>query len=404
MVLVFVHNAIGTGALSFYAPLDIAICYRKHFLPTALTTSLISIFLEFYVLVRLSSILIKHVTLASQRLTALNDGRIARVLALLLFDLLTIGPSAVHINVLADFIPLSIGALFVLSAVYFRPLRSTLTVHAVTFNNSMPHPDGTHTLNSGVPASSPNPVRRSMWFRSSSGASSQVQPNVSGKSPAPPAVPKSLLHPFSAQYQPEASRFSTTTGSMSIEEGIIQTAQRSAPPTATGTVIAAETASAPVTSSQDGYEILSIDVIPPATSEADAQAMSPEMSPSITPTSILMHPWHEKHDEGSRQYNADGYDRRTSVASTIKPTQHLSYTVQGFTFPKPPIPSPTGATQRYSSSTLASPLFSQEGGESSEGQRRVQLLTFASTFRSASAGVIKDSKANALNPSQPVST
>ncbi|KAG6816154.1 hypothetical protein H0H87_008288 [Tephrocybe sp. NHM501043] len=48
MALVFVNNAIGTGALKPFVPLSISICYRKHFLPTALTTSLISLFLEFY--------------------------------------------------------------------------------------------------------------------------------------------------------------------------------------------------------------------------------------------------------------------------------------------------------------------------------------------------------------------
>lgn len=66
---------------------------------------------------RLGALILRQTTLVSQRPAALRDGRIAKGLSLLLLELLTIGPSAVHISLLADFIPLSVGSLIVLGKV-----------------------------------------------------------------------------------------------------------------------------------------------------------------------------------------------------------------------------------------------------------------------------------------------
>ncbi|KAG6917893.1 hypothetical protein DXG01_000502 [Tephrocybe rancida] len=355
MVLVFVNNAIGTGALSF--------------LPTALTTSLISITLEIYLLLRFVVLLVRQATLASQRPATLRDSRVIKTLSLLLLEFLTIGPSAVHITLLADFIPLSVGALFVL----------------VAFNRCRPTSDGAPILDGTVPSpiSAPNIARQSGWFRSPA-ESSPNRINVETRAPTPGSVPRAILHPFSAQYQQQASRFSTTETVISTQNAVIQTAQRSAPPmTARAIVITpSEMQSFPTASTQAPPEFSSTTGRAPSSPKVEVQASTPEPTPVATPTSLLMHPWHEKR---RRRDSADAYNRM-SVASTIRGTERTSYTYQGFAFPVPPIPSPTNATRRYSSSTLASPMFSQEGGEDGEGRKTVKLLTFQSSFRNSRNG------------------
>lgn len=93
------------------------------FLATALASSLIAMFLECYVLLQFCFLLTRRATLASQRPAALYDRRIGKALSLLLLEVLTIGPSAVHITLLADFVPLSIGSLIVLCKVISLLLR-----------------------------------------------------------------------------------------------------------------------------------------------------------------------------------------------------------------------------------------------------------------------------------------
>ncbi|KAG6866479.1 hypothetical protein C0991_003997 [Blastosporella zonata] len=358
----------------------------KHFLPTALTTSLISIFLEVYVLSRLAVLLTRQATLTSPPRT-LRDSRIGKALSLLFLELLTIGPSAVHITLLADFIPVSIGALFVLGEIYFVTYGLPNTdFYLVAFNcfrsspiEDVPSLDRT----TAPPISVPGIVRRSDWFRSSSGSSQNRDNGEVEAYPSSPPVPGSFPHPFSAQYQGEISRFSTTETTMS-HEPVIQTAQRSAPPrTARAIVVTpSDMQSFPTASTQGVTEFTSVTVIPPPSPAVEVQVSSPEPSLAVTPTSLLMHPWHE----GPRSMNgAEGYDRK-SFTSTIRAADRLSYTYQGFAFPVPPIPSPTNATRRYSSSTLASPMFSQEGDEDGERKKTVKLLTFASTFRSSGGG------------------
>ncbi|KAH0587621.1 hypothetical protein H2248_006391 [Termitomyces sp. 'cryptogamus'] len=322
MVLVFTNNAIGTGALRSltcdhilckdkpFTSLDNAICYKKHFLPTALTTSLISLFLEIYVLLRLGVLLTRRAILASQRPACLLDSRVGKVLSLLLLNVLTIGPSAVHITLVADFVPLSIGALFVLWT--FNTLRTMEEEKGVVVYNVNERP----------------PLLRSTWFSTTSEGETR---------PTGPII----AHPFSDRYRRETARSSMT------EEGNIQTVRRSAPITATSTVIA--TASETKTTS----------------SPTSSKVARPESS--ARPTSLLMHPWHERRRK-----------RRSSAGDVIRGREEFGYTVQGLSFPLPPVMSPTaGATRRYSSSTLGSPGFSQEGGEG----RKVHLLTFASVFR-----------------------
>jgi hypothetical protein len=84
------------------------------FLPLSLAFSSIYITLELYLIVRLASILAPPFLSFLHRLGCLRDIRIIWGLSLLLLDLLTIFPMAVFTNVLAEFIPFSIGSLAVL--------------------------------------------------------------------------------------------------------------------------------------------------------------------------------------------------------------------------------------------------------------------------------------------------
>jgi len=353
MILVFVNNAIGTGALRLYAPLHVAICYRKHFLPTALATSLMTLILEFFIIFRLGMIIRLQRGLTGERGLVLTDYRIIQGLCLLLLDLLTIVPSAKHISVLADFIPLSIGALIVLVAFNSRPPGRDIDP-AVTIQTGSPS-----LFLQQPPASSTREgwLRRSRSFVSSFHHSSQRR---TAAPRTPPPMPSTIPHPFSAQYLNTAARqVSRMISSDSIR--VVEEAFNSG-------------RNGPSRTLRDGANRQQ------STSKAVQQnsnttVMEEEetVSSSTTPTSILMHPWHEK-----RQVD----DEVTSPKSAKSASNRASYMFRGYSMPMGPTLSPPAAVQRYSSSTLTSPLFSQEGGEEVDGRQHVKLLTFESTFRS----------------------
>jgi len=71
------------------------------------------------VILRLSSFLVPRFLLSRGRIAGiiggtLQDSRLLKALSLLLLELLTIVPGGVFTNLLADFIPFSIGAVVVL--------------------------------------------------------------------------------------------------------------------------------------------------------------------------------------------------------------------------------------------------------------------------------------------------
>ncbi|KAF5387962.1 hypothetical protein D9615_000447 [Tricholomella constricta] len=393
MVLVFVNNAVGTGSIRVFDPLGIAICYRKHFLPTALATSLIYLIIEFFMLLRLSFLIMRQTTLASQRAAALRDGRIVKALSLLFLELLTIGPSAVHITLLADLVPLSIGALAVLAAFNYRSSAR----------------DG-HTLYpsaiSPIPVVPAPPIGRTGWLSRRSFGSSFTRNNSprAPRSPdSPQPVPTTIPHPFSAQYlnntaftwprqsRQQASRISTTETTLSTHEGVIRTVERSGPPVSARAVFVSSDdilpipkstpeqspdvppfpgPSAPFTSITTGPEVLVRSVTSP--------------SPALSPTSLLMHPWHERRRPGSvtltSRFSMDASDELQGNKSptSTRGSGQVSYGFRGHTIPVPQMPSPSGPMRRYSSATLTSPMISPEGGQP---RQFVQLLTFESSFR-----------------------
>ncbi|KAG6831588.1 hypothetical protein H0H92_009061 [Tricholoma furcatifolium] len=223
-------------------------------------------------------------------------------------------------------------------------------------------PNASPTLDPRVP--SPIVRDQSAWFSSASGSSGSRPVDVAEEAPvSAPVAHTNIVHPFAAQYEGETSRFSATTMTSS-QPGTIRVAQR--------VIISApgEVQSPPVTLSPSPSDVRSVPSPEPRKS-VEIQVLTPEVSPSVSPRSLLMHPWHER-----RRQSADVLDRISGVSAVRG--GRMSYMYQGFTFPVPPIPSPSAAMRRYTSSTLASPMFSQEGGD---GNGKVTLLTFQSAFR-----------------------
>lgn len=70
--------------------------------------------LEVYVLLRLAFLILSPITHSGRRTVILRDARAWKALSLLSLELLTIGPAATRLSLLADFIPFSLGALAVL--------------------------------------------------------------------------------------------------------------------------------------------------------------------------------------------------------------------------------------------------------------------------------------------------
>lgn len=84
------------------------------YLPVALASSLTLIALELYTAIRLLAITLFHSSRLRKVGTSAAKIDIIRAVSLLTLDLLTIVPTAIRLNILAEFIPFSVGALFVI--------------------------------------------------------------------------------------------------------------------------------------------------------------------------------------------------------------------------------------------------------------------------------------------------
>ncbi|THH15489.1 hypothetical protein EW146_g4991 [Bondarzewia mesenterica] len=110
--LMFGTIAAGVGSTDPVPQLQISLCYKIPFLPTSLPSSLISIALEIYLVIRFIS-LTHHFGFNSRDL---EDARVHKAVALLLLDLLVVVPNSAKTDILTEFIPFSIGAVLVLAA------------------------------------------------------------------------------------------------------------------------------------------------------------------------------------------------------------------------------------------------------------------------------------------------
>ncbi|KAJ7507856.1 hypothetical protein B0H11DRAFT_147150 [Mycena galericulata] len=109
---IFFNNAVAVGILTPFTPLGVAYCDRKHFLPASLISSILYFSLEVYAIARVMLLL----SVGLKMRDVVRDIRVLRPVALLFLELLTLVPSAVFTNVVAEFVPFSIGAVAVLLA------------------------------------------------------------------------------------------------------------------------------------------------------------------------------------------------------------------------------------------------------------------------------------------------
>lgn len=114
--LIFANNAIAVGVLRAVPSLRISLCYRRHFAPTGLASSLALILFELYLIVRFTVFISPKGLGWFSQLDLLRDFRVYRALSLLLLDTLAITSAAKPTNLLVDFVPFAVGAVVVLFA------------------------------------------------------------------------------------------------------------------------------------------------------------------------------------------------------------------------------------------------------------------------------------------------
>jgi len=164
-VLVFLTNAVTIGTTRLVQQLDVSLCYKIHFLPTSLISSLIYLSVEVYVAARAISLIAPPFLKVHHRFGGLRDSKVLKAISLIVFELLTLVPAARFTNILGDFVPFSIGSVLVLvtfNCPVVEPETSDLVASScmsrisrrsgcpslvIAINSHMPHPYATMSLN-----------------------------------------------------------------------------------------------------------------------------------------------------------------------------------------------------------------------------------------------------------------
>jgi len=133
--LIFANNAIGVGTTRFVQQLGISWCYKRHFMPSGLTSSLLLVLLDVYVVARTLTFITHPFLRWRHQIEAIADFRIRRALSLLLLEVLTITSSAIPTNILVDFVPFSLGAIIVLAA-FNSPMEPKVKGESVQFSDT----------------------------------------------------------------------------------------------------------------------------------------------------------------------------------------------------------------------------------------------------------------------------
>ncbi|KAJ6539387.1 hypothetical protein B0H19DRAFT_357705 [Mycena capillaripes] len=209
IAFIFLNNAVAVGFLTTFAPLGVAYCDRKHFLPASLVSSILYFSLEVYAVARMMLILSAN----AQMRNVIQDNRVVRPFALIFLELLTLVPSAVFTNIVAEFVPFSIGAVAVLLAFNYRvPSPVEITSPRMSMLSYATYPS----------------VRRSF-------------PPASIQPPSPAVAAPARRHPFSASalsdpalqiddWNPPLTARSTRTidteAAHSINNAVVQVVQR----------------------------------------------------------------------------------------------------------------------------------------------------------------------------------
>ncbi|KAF8607661.1 hypothetical protein BDV93DRAFT_603450 [Ceratobasidium sp. AG-I] len=118
------HATISIGATRDVPQIPgLSLCYRRHFLPTSMTVSLLNILLELYFVARTFTLLVPQFLQFHHKVEMMMDVRVARVASILCLELLTLLPNSLSINIAAEFIPFSLGTLLVLAAFNHHPSK-----------------------------------------------------------------------------------------------------------------------------------------------------------------------------------------------------------------------------------------------------------------------------------------
>jgi len=237
IAFIFLNNAVAVGILTPFTPLGVAYCDRKHFLPASLVSSILYFSFEVYAIARMMLLLSPN----AQMISVIRDNRVIRPFTLIFLELLTLVPSAVFTNTIAEFIPFSIGAVAVLLAFRYRPSSPRV-------EPSSPHMS---TLSYATYPSVVLNIRQSNMqtntdSRRSDLARSELERSVSSSRPAsiqppsPAAASTRRSHPFSAsalsdpslqneEWEPRTARSTRTIDTVaarSIKNAIVQVGQR----------------------------------------------------------------------------------------------------------------------------------------------------------------------------------
>ncbi|KAK0487014.1 hypothetical protein EDD18DRAFT_657465 [Armillaria luteobubalina] len=249
--LEFANYAVGTGTLVAFGNGGRHLCYRQRYvlpslprllgevtrysnndaLPIPLTASSVFSLLEVYVIAR--TLVLQSYTQGQREW--LGDIHVVQACSLLVFDLLTFVPSAFFIGILGEFIPFSVGSVFVLACFnrYQRPAERSSSFDCATpsseFSQDLPFEKEDNLQRLSM---IPMPPRIS---RFTMGAITRPL------SPIPPLP----MHPYSAQYSSNtkmdgylwssgydtarSSRTVDTRTARSIDEAVFEVAQRGRP-------------------------------------------------------------------------------------------------------------------------------------------------------------------------------
>ncbi|KAI0832418.1 hypothetical protein BC628DRAFT_1309421 [Trametes gibbosa] len=149
---ILAFNATNTGDIVLIRTLGVSICVKTQYLPTALLTSIGFILLEVYMAIRFLGWEDRQYGWRPMLKRSANL-QVTQGLSLLIIDILTLAPNVANTNVLAQFVPFSLGALIVLIAfnyrihdgsapdpevASFRPSRSPTPLPLSQFENHTP--------------------------------------------------------------------------------------------------------------------------------------------------------------------------------------------------------------------------------------------------------------------------
>ncbi|KIK78189.1 hypothetical protein PAXRUDRAFT_111710, partial [Paxillus rubicundulus Ve08.2h10] len=144
VALVFAEYAVSIGTTEFLPQLGTYLCYRIRYLPTSLTTSLLYMALEAYILLRLMWFIAPGFLSLPHGIVAIGDARALRTASLILLELLTVIPGINFVGIVGEFIPFAIGSLCVLGA-FNKPIRYQATLddgasfHSISISKLTPH-------------------------------------------------------------------------------------------------------------------------------------------------------------------------------------------------------------------------------------------------------------------------